>query len=613
MAVNITLEPKETSFIIGDDYRKDNNIKFKIKLEVKEDDKEGVKKDVDLRLQIPVGPSGVMSDSAHANNIMVKISGRKAESVTPEPPPEKVGDKKVDDTNTKQYQPEEVFDVDGEKVVDVSIDNVLCRADTTDSEIRIIWSTDNKWTVLTPSILVKKKKPTEAKNPILYFIAEPTFLIGEGDVTLKWDLAKDGTPELETPAGTKHSLSSGAVQNKSTTVKCTKSGAYTLRLDGQERQVNVNVQTKGWYAIEPLANSVIPPHRLEKEVGDIKKWKVTPSVVFQSGESDTELYAILVRGQENAARSAVLCKSADGITRWDTVTDRVPERMESSPGVHLGKRLWLIGGSAVDPEQQSSEIWYYDLDQPSSGWNKAKVEFVDPNVKFEERMGHACVIAADKTIWVIGGLGRVNCLNDVWQFTLDDKDRSKLNASRLLEHSGWAPRYMFSATKHSDMIWVFGGVDLYDNPVGDIWATALSPLLGWKQLVAPTYTKDEGQNKVVVPNDQVANAIGTGADACDGELYTVARTRIRAGSGWDLKRKMRRLAGIKTRDGKWETNWEETETVLDPPDVSKVMANTDKAHSITMTSFQKRLYLRLLHRNALYGEAASAPLFVCVP
>src|ERR1700759_956753 len=138
MAVNITLEPKETSFIIGDDYRKDNNIKFKIKLEVKEDDKEGVKKDVDLRLQIPVGPSGVMSDSAHANNIMVKISGRKAESVTPEPPPEKVGD-----TNTKQYQPEEVFDVDGEKVVDVSIDNVLCRADTTDSEIRIIWSTDN--------------------------------------------------------------------------------------------------------------------------------------------------------------------------------------------------------------------------------------------------------------------------------------------------------------------------------------------------------------------------------------------------------------------------------------------------------------------------------------
>ena len=31
MAVNITLEPKETSFIIGDDYRKDNNIKFKIK------------------------------------------------------------------------------------------------------------------------------------------------------------------------------------------------------------------------------------------------------------------------------------------------------------------------------------------------------------------------------------------------------------------------------------------------------------------------------------------------------------------------------------------------------------------------------------------------------
>jgi len=292
--------------------------------------------------------------------------------------------------------------------------------------------------------------------------------------------------------------------------------------------------------------------------------------------------------------------------------------------VRLGKRLWLIGGSAADPEQQSSEIWYYDLDKPSSGWNKAKVALADPNVKFEERMGHACVIAADKTIWVMGGLGRVNCLNDVWQFTTDDQDRSKLTASRLSEHSQWAARYMFSATKFRyvpepsnpkkfiDMIWVFGGVDLYDNPVGDIWATELSDL-GWKQLVAPTYTKDEGQNKVVVPNDQVAHAIGTGADACDGELYTVARTRTRGGSGWDLKRKMRRLAGIKTLGAKWETDWEETETILDPPDVSKVMANTDKAHSITMTSFQKRLYLRLLHRNALYGEAASAPLFVCVP
>jgi hypothetical protein len=586
MAVDkITLEPVATSLIIGDDYRKDNKIEFKIRLEGN-----GA---VWLRLQIPVGESGVVRRPADANDITVTIPGLQVESKDAEPPPQE-----VNPSNTKQYRTGKV-QVDGKTELVVSIGNVLCRADTRDSEIRVNWSAGAAWTSLSQS--VKKNKPTQAKDPILYFIAEPTFLLDKGTVTFTWDLV-DGTPEddaeLETPGGN-HIKCSGVRSKRD---ECSRSGAYTLRLNGGQKQVSVNVQTKGWYAIEALANAVIRPDELKQpsKADEIKKWNVAPSVIFQSGPSDDFLYAILVRGKENTARSAVLCKSADGITGWEIVTDSVPVRIASSPGVRLGNRLWLIGGSAVDPEQQSSEISYYDLDQPS-GWNKASVALADPNLKFEERMGHACVIAADKTIWVMGGLGRVSCLDDVWQFTLDEKDRSKLIASRLLEHSRWASRYMFSATKFSDMIWVFGGVDLYDNPMGDIWASK-SPL-EWNQLVAP---KDE--NNMV--NTVVGNAIGTGADASGDTVFTVVRTRTRGKNMWNLGRGMSRLSKIAQLEDKLDTSWD---TTLDAPDFSALGGDTDTPHSITMTSFKKRLYLRLLHRNALYGEATGAPLFVYVP
>lgn len=600
MAVNITLEPVATSLIIGDDYRKDNKIEFKIKLEGN-----GT---VFLRLQIPVGASGVVRDPAHANDLTVTIPGFTVTSKPAEPPPEG-----VNPANTKQY-PLGKIQVDDKKELVVSIANVLCCANAGDSEIRVISSTGSTWTPLSPSLVVKKKKPESANNPILYLIAEPTFLLDKRTVTLTWELV-DGTPEadayLETPSGN-HIKCSG-VRTKQD--ECRSGGAYTLKVNGLQRQVSVNVQTKGWYAIEALANAVIPPDKLKirEQADEIKTWKVTPSVVFQSGSSEDFLYAILVRSKEKTARSAVLCKSADGITGWDIVTDSVPVRIASSPGVRLGNRLWLIGGSAVDPEQRSGEIWYYDLNDPS-GWNKASIALADPNVKFEERMGHACVIAADKTIWVMGGLGQLNCLDDLWQFTLVDEDRSKLKASRLLEHSGWASRYMFSATKFRDMIWVFGGADLYDNPVGDIWASKLSPggegeggSLEWNQLLTPTY-EDNNKNKVV--NKVVGNAIGTGADACGDELFTVVRTRTRGGISWDVGRGMSRFLNIKQLRDKLDTSWDST---LDAPDFSVLGGDTDTAHSITITSFRKRLYLRLLHRNALYGEATGAPLFVYVP
>ena len=113
----------------------------------------------------------------------------------------------------------------------------------------------------------------------------------------------------------------------------------------------------------------------------------------------------------------MLCKSADGVTDWQVIGENVPKGMESSPGVLLGNRLWLIGGSAVNPDQISNRICYYDLSEREYGWRDARVTGFENGA----RMGHACVVVKDKTIWVLGGRDELPpVLNDVWSLTIAD-------------------------------------------------------------------------------------------------------------------------------------------------------------------------------------------------
>ena len=271
--------------------------------------------------------------------------------------------------------------------------------------------------------------------------------------------------------------------------------------------------------------------------------------------------------------------------------------MESSPGVRLGNRLWLIGGSAVDPDRKSNSIWYIDLDRDMSRSVWKKTGFLGAEAHtFEARMGHACVIVNDATFWVLGGLGRYRCLNDVWSFKIEGDN---LRASRLLASSEWKPRCMFSAVKRAERIWLCGGVDSPNgNPLGDLWTTQSgSDKQVWKE--RPRRDTVSGKKEPYI----IANAIGTGA-TCVGEKLITVFTNREGAANRQTKGKMSRLIQATPDGDDWTTD---ELTGLSKPDW------TIDPHGITIVSFQNRLYLRYLHRDALQpGKQHIAPIYVYV-
>ncbi len=557
--MEMTINPTQASLTIGDDYEKTNTIKFTITLK-------GTGK-VGLMLQIPVGENGVLRAAEDANNISVGTDGK------PEIPQPILAQNSP--SNTKGWNlgdPKKGVDVKDSTNLAVSITNILCRASEGTSQITVTGVTADKSLNDKPCPLtITKAKPTTAKKSILYFIAKPTSLIGSGKVTLTWDVVGKQEVRLEPPVGN----AIAPATSPYTTDSLHEISAYTLRVGSEESQVTVNVLKEGWHKIEPL--------------GD----RAFPSVIFDSGgRTDDALYAIFVRHGGETRRQAVLCRSTDGITGWEVINEAVPDGTESSPGVRLGNRLWLIGGSAVDPETKSSGIRFYDLDHANEGWQDAVVTG-DP---FEERMGHACVIVNDTTIWVMGGLGKYQCLNDVWSFRIDGKERNKLSASRSQQLvPWWKPRCMFSAVNFNNMIWVCGGVTSPNgNPLGDMWSTDSSKI-SWK-------TRPTGGSPSVV-----ANAIGTGAASCGDTLFTVVTNRT-GGANWEIKPQMWTIGtrGITQLSDTWSSQ-----------DTPGFLPNNKPPtpHSVAVVRFGNArsgavydgLYLRALYRDAMYGDEVLRP------
>jgi Galactose oxidase, central domain len=349
-----------------------------------------------------------------------------------------------------------------------------------------------------------------------------------------------------------------------------------------------NVLSRGWHPLFPLGKS-----------GSF------PSTIFDSsgGNSDA-LYAIFMRniaardattGRDVVTgREAVLCKSVDGVTGWQDIGTDVPEGMESSPGVRLGNRLWLIGGSAVDPDRISDSIWHFDVGPSSRGWQRAQVEGFEAGA----RMGHSCVVVNDSTIWVLGGRGKYGkSLNDVWGLTIPEGEGA-VKAEKLPANFGGKPRCMFSALKHDGMIWVLGGVSAPNGkPLSDGWNTSDNPV-DWK---------DRNCAEVLV------NPIGTGAATCGGTLFTV--TSSLEGDSGIVTTRMRRLTRSTTTKDKWEDIPLGLGLPLDPP----WSTWRSGPRSIAVVGFQKErtgpglLFLRYLHWKALDEKTVvGAPMFVYV-
>jgi Kelch motif/Galactose oxidase, central domain len=592
MVTNVELKATKASLIIGNDYAKTNKIEFSIKPSA--DGK------VWLKLQIPVGADGVLRQSTDADDITISVEDANKNALPYSPIKDSPSDKKewwLGDSDKGVA-------VGGGTELSLSIGNVLCTANEGSSKIWIIWDTDSLTDQRCP-LTIEKTKPTpeqhQGKNPILYFIAEPPFLIGRGKVTLTWAMADKSKALLDTP----NELGKQAVSPWEDD-RLDKTWTYKLRVEKTKvREATVNVLRKGWNEILPPPDKEIlkprPNDKKKINPGDDEA-KTFPSVIFQPGNKKDALHAVfmytVMYSEDNkpktTGKQAVLCKSVDGITGWKVEKPDVPEGMESSPGVRLGDRLWLIGGSAVDPDpdQRSAEIWCYDLGQPGKGWQYATVEY-SGSQKFEDefkRMGHACVIYDEKTIWVIGGVGRSGkCLNDVWSF-VPVGEESKLKATKL-SRADWKPRCMFSAVNFNGTIWVCGGVDSPNgNPLGDIWF----------------FDSDQKWKKRPCP-ELIENAIGTGAAACGDKLFAVTMKRtgrlpaaVSDRTAWNLERAMSVLP--KSEIDELSDSW----TKLSAPEWSY------SPRSLAVAAFSERLYLRCLHRDVMYQDHPEAPLFVYV-
>ncbi|MBC8031866.1 MAG: hypothetical protein H7Z16_17420 [Pyrinomonadaceae bacterium] len=146
--------------------------------------------------------------------------------------------------------------------------------------------------------------------------------------------------------------------------------------------------------------------------------------------------------------------------------------MSHSPGVASGGKLWLIGGSSVDPTKTSNEVWYY---HKKSATNEGEWVRNNPG-PFPARMGH-CVVDFKSKLWVLGGSDGSNALNDVRSFDFRTNTWSGPATAR------WPARCMFAAVAtpvvngvtgfEKEKMWIYGGTKDPDIIVAmtDLWST----------------------------------------------------------------------------------------------------------------------------------------------
>ncbi|MFY9620654.1 MAG: kelch repeat-containing protein [Pyrinomonadaceae bacterium] len=206
---------------------------------------------------------------------------------------------------------------------------------------------------------------------------------------------------------------------------------------------------------------------------------------FKSGESE-RLYGVFVDAETNKVG---LYSSATGFPPWRMESggknfseikvvsnnqEYFLSEMSHSPGIGSGGKLWLIGGSSVEPTQISNEVWYYHKNDTT----KVEEWVRDKPGGFSARMGH-CVVNFQNKLWVLGGYSdATGPLNDVWSYDQSNQTWSKQTTGTI-----WPARCMFAAAAtpaspgvfgfEKEKLWIYGGAEDPDNIVAkmDLWST----------------------------------------------------------------------------------------------------------------------------------------------
>jgi hypothetical protein len=218
---------------------------------------------------------------------------------------------------------------------------------------------------------------------------------------------------------------------------------YQLTATAKGRTVSrwlfVRVQDRGWNRIECTQGA--------------------PTLLLKDG--DNRLYGVFLRDAE--ATVYRLDTESGALGREDTYCCQVPEGMETSPGAFFQNKIWLVGGSQIDPEVCSNTVWWFDPQSNKSGSAEAN---------WSRRMGHACV-AFDKKLWILGGVDlNGNTLADV-RYSCDGTTWSESESLPM-------PLCLLTTAAFDDKIWAYGGADArLGTPQKGLWCYNKS---AWQQM-----------------------------------------------------------------------------------------------------------------------------------
>lgn len=320
-------------------------------------------------------------------------------------------------------------------------------------------------------LTVEKKAEKKTTPAIHYFTVNPDYVLHAGQTPVQLGFYATGFdnlvlfrnnqevanwPSNEHPKNIDGSIAGTFSDRPSITT------AYRLeaksKADGDKRKVkyrSVQVISPGW-------NQVSLPQGYPARL--FVSADFTPT---ESQAPANRLYGIFIDSEGHAA----LYSSATGVDDWRLEPGDVPQDMAMSPGVAYHDKLWLIGGSCVDPNEFGADVWCYELNTDSEvrRWNKKTV-----TGSFPKRMGHACIVSQGK-LWVLGGYKSPNAFKDLWQINEDETGNPSWE--RVAEACGWNPRVnpaaaTFTNVNNEEEVWIYGGsVKPQSDGLYDLWST----------------------------------------------------------------------------------------------------------------------------------------------
>lgn len=295
-----------------------------------------------------------------------------------------------------------------------------------------------------------------AKQPdIIYFISDPesgVMNLPNSSVTLRWRTYQLGRRELtQVGAGLVPGVQFGNQDEGSKSINCgTSDTMFRLKgypLDGSQPidcELTVRVLQPGWYDRTVTLFEGDPGYA--QSAG--KRIDLEPTLLLNANNQC--LYGVFRYFDARDKEQALLFQTTHPFAPWSLVATSVanqsgaiPEGFSTSPGVYFDDKLWLIGGSQIDPDIVANRVWC--LDPKQNVWQDCGP------AEWAPRMGHAVLVFGNQ-IWVMGGRDQAgNARNDVWRFDIATRKWTALG------NAPWAPRCLFSPAVFQGQIWLYGG------------------------------------------------------------------------------------------------------------------------------------------------------------